>query len=262
MKKNYIFKFVLFLIPVSAFLLMSNSSGKSGGFSGSLGDASNSCTSCHSGGNFGATVTIQTEVPAGGYELDTGYGIQVDINGSSGSKHGFQITAERISDNAKVGTFTDDGADNQLINGGTHITHTSAGNAKTTWNFNWKSPTTNMGAIKFYVAALAANGNNLTSGDQVVTTSTGNFNVLSLAKEKQLDFTMYPNPSTDMVNIQLPTGILKANVEVFDVAGRLLQTDLVTLEQPQVNIQKLNSGIYILKIHTEDKVGTKQLVVN
>jgi hypothetical protein len=260
MKKNYFFKFILFLIPISAIVFVSASAGRDGAFSGSPGDSSNTCTSCHSGGNFGATVAIQTEVPAGGYGLDTSYGIQVDITGSSGSKHGFQITAERISDNTKVGTFTADGTDNQLKNGGTHLTHTSAGNSKKTWNFNWKSPATDVGAIKFYVAALAADGTGNTGGDQTVTASTGNFNVLGIAKEKQLDFALYPNPSSDHINVQLPSGVTKADLNVFDISGRLVRTTTVSSLNKLVNIADLTSGIYVLKIHSEGKTGAKQFV--
>ena len=260
MKKNYIFKFILFLIPVSALILISASAGRDGGYSSSPGDSSNTCTSCHSGGSFGASVDIQTEVPAGGYGLNTSYGIQVDITGSSATKHGFQITAERISDNSKVGTFTADGTANQLVNGGTHITHTSAGNSKNTWSFNWKSPTTDMGAIRFYVSALAADGNGSVSGDQVVTASTGNFNVLGIAKEKQLDFALYPNPTSDNINIQLPSGVSEADMNVFDISGRLVRSAKVTSQNKLMNVTDLSSGIYILKIYSDGKIGAKQFI--
>jgi hypothetical protein len=260
MKKNYIFKTILFLIPLTAFVLMAVSSGRDGGFSGSPGDSSNTCTSCHSGGNFGASVTIQTELPAGGYALNTSYGIQVDINGSSGSKHGFQVTAERMSDNSKIGTFTPDGTDNQLKNGGTHVTHTSTGNTKKTWNFTWKSPTTDVGAIKFYVAALAADGTGGTAGDQVVTATSGNFNVLSLAKENQLDFTVYPNPVKDNLNIQLPTGTIKANVSVFDMSGKLIRNAAISIQNTKVDVSDLSTGVYILKLNSDGKLGSKQFI--
>jgi hypothetical protein len=259
MKKNYIFKFILFLIPFSAFVLMSNSGGKTDAFSGSPGDGSNTCTTCHSGGDFGATVTIQTEVPAGGYALNTSYGIQVDVTGS-GSKHGFQITAEKISDNSKVGTFVADGTDNKLVNTGTHVTHTSAGNAKKSWNFNWTSPTVDVGAVKFYVAALAANGTGNTDGDQVVTASTGNFNVLGVAKEQQLDFSLYPNPSSDNITIQLPSGLAKADLNIFDTAGRLIKNAKITVQNRLLNVAELSSGVYVLKIQSEGKIGTKQFI--
>lgn len=260
MKKNYIFKFILFLIPVTAFVLMSLSGGRDGGFSGSPGDSSNSCANCHSGGNFGASVSIETEVPTGGYALNTSYGIKVEVSGSSANKHGFQITAERVSDNTKVGTFTADGTDNQLKNGGTHVTHTSSGNSKKVWNFNWKAPATDVGAVKFYVSAIAANGNSGTSGDQVVNASTGNFSVLGISKENQLDFTMYPNPVKGNINIQLPSGVSKASVQLFDISGKLLKTSLVTSISKKIDAKELSSGMYVLKINAEGKTGAQQFI--
>lgn len=260
MKKNYIFKTLLFLIPVSAFVLMSVSSGRDGAFSGSPGDSSNNCTSCHSGGSFGASVAIQTEVPNGGYALNTSYGIQVDVTGSSANKHGFQITAEKVSDNSKVGTFAVSGTGSKLVNGGTHVTHTSTGNTKSTWNFNWTSPTTDVGAVKFYVAALAADGTGSTGGDQTVTASTGNFNVLSLAKENQLDFTVFPNPVSEYLNIQLPTGTTNANISVFDMSGKLIRDNAISVGKTKVDVSDLSTGVYVLKLNSEGKLGTKQFI--
>ena len=49
MKKNYIFKTILFLIPFSAILLLSYSSGNGSALSGSPGDGGNNCTQCHTG---------------------------------------------------------------------------------------------------------------------------------------------------------------------------------------------------------------------
>ena len=59
---------------------MSLSGGRDGGYSGSPGDGNTTCTQCHSGGNFNASVALQTEVPATGYELGTTYGLQVDVS--------------------------------------------------------------------------------------------------------------------------------------------------------------------------------------
>ena len=61
MKKNYIFKFILLLIPVSAFTLLSFSSGNPNALSGSPGDSGNNCTQCHSGTANNSNITI-TEV--------------------------------------------------------------------------------------------------------------------------------------------------------------------------------------------------------
>lgn len=263
MKKNYIFKFLLFMIPFAAFVLMSNSGGRlAEGNTGSPGDggSGNSCTKCHSGGSFGASLSLETELPTGGYALNTGYGIKVELLNSSASKHGFQITAEKVSDNSKVGSFTDDGTDSQTFNSNKHVTHTSAGNSKKVWNFNWTSPTTDVGAIKFYVSAIAANGTGGTGGDQVLTTSSSNFSVLSLKKEQQLDFALFPNPSSDNINVQLPTGVNKATLSVFDISGRRIKEVSIVSNSRQVNITDLTTGIYVLKITADGKIGTKQFI--
>lgn len=261
MKKNYVFKSLLLLIPVSAFLLMSVSSGRDGGYSGSPGDNNNTCTQCHSGGNFSASVALQSEVPQTGYQLGTTYGLQVNVSSTSNSRHGFQITAEKVSDGSKVGTFIADGTNNQLKNGGTHITHTTTGNSKKTWNFNWKAPNTDVGAIKFYVSALAGNGSG-TGGDQVVTTTSPSYNVLGISEAKRLNFNSFPNPASQNVTIQLPSGSDNATVQFYDYVGKLILSQKITTSTEKINVSTLSKGVYILKVLADDKIGTQKFIKN
>lgn len=258
MKKHYYFRFLLLLIPVSAFVLMSVSGGRNGAYSGSPGDNGTTCTQCHSGGNFNASVVLQTEIPVEGYDLNTSYGINVDVSSISNSRHGFQITAERVSDGSKIGTFTADGTDNQLVNGGTHITHTFTGNSKKSWNFQWKSPSTNVGDVKFYVAALAGNGAG-TGGDEVVTTAS-TVNVLGIAEANRLEFDMYPNPASNNLTIQLPSGSEKAVVQLYDNIGRLALTKNISSSNNKLSVNNLSTGIYILKILSDGKIGSQKFM--
>ena len=39
---------------------------------------------------------------------------------------------------------------------------------------------------------------------------------------------MYPNPVSDVLNIQLPTGTEKAEVGVFDYTGRLVSSKTIS----------------------------------
>ncbi len=257
MKKNYFFKFILFLIPFSALVLMSSSGGRDDGRTGSPGDSGATCATCHTGGTSGTSVAITTNIPAGGYATSTEYDITVTTS-SSESKHGFQLTAEKTSDNGKIGSFTA-GTGSRVIS--SRVTHSNPD--QSTWSFKWTSPATDVGNVKFYAASVAANGNNTNdSGDKVVTTSTSDFSVLGLSKEVQLDFAMYPNPSTDYVTVQLPSGSLKADVSVFDLAGRLMKTSSITSSSNKIDVQDLSTGMYILKIESEGKVGSKQFLKN
>ena len=256
MKKNYFFKTSLLMIPTMAFVLMSNSGGKSGAYSGSPGDGGTTCTSCHNGGNFGASVAITHDIPDTGYLLDTNYNVTV-TGSSSAAAHGFQMTAEKVSDNSKIGTLIA-GSTSSLTNGNANITHTNSSN--NSWSFQWKSPTTDQGRVTFFGVLVAANGNGTTSGDQVVTGDSGQISSLSIPDAKRLDFEMYPNPSITELTIQLPSGVNDAIVEFYDTMGRLSLSKKITISNSLINVSTLSSGIYLLKVLSEDKIGAQKFI--
>tara|TARA_B110000902_G_scaffold242122_1_gene293147 strand:+ start:1583 stop:2365 length:783 start_codon:yes stop_codon:yes gene_type:complete len=258
MKKHYFFNFLLLLIPVSAFILMSNSSGRTSGSSGSPGDGGKTCTECHAGGNFSASLQITDDIPAGGYELNTDYNITV-TNTSTASKHGFQVTAEKTSNDSKVGIFTA-GTGSQAFSNDNYLTHTTSGNNQNSWSFTWTSPATDEGEIKFYSASIAANGNGGTTGDQVVTTSTGGVTTLGIPAAKRLSFEMYPNPALEDVTIQLPSDSEKATVEFYDNLGKLALKKTISSSNDKMNVKELTSGTYILKVISEDKIGSQKFI--
>lgn len=257
MKGKYFFKPILFLIPLSAFALMSLSGGRDGDFSGSPGDFGDTCLVCHFGGNFGANITITTDLPITGYALNTDYNITVSLT-SSASRQGFQITAERDSNNSKIGAFSS-GSGSQTIDGTTRVTHTFTGTNQNSWNFTWKSPTADVGPITFYAAGIAANGSGV-SGDQVVSTSSGSLSSLSISEARLLKFQMYPNPTVDEINIQLPTGTNSANASIFDYTGRLIKSQDVSLSNSKVDVTSLSKGMYIIRVTTGTKIGAQQFI--
>ena len=72
--------------------------------------------------------------------------------------------------------------------------------------------------------------------------------VLSNGKEeKLLDFTMFPNPSTDFVNIQLPNGLDAAEVAIYDYRGRQIQTRKVTQSDNRLDVSNISNGVYIIR---------------
>ncbi|MDC0177008.1 T9SS type A sorting domain-containing protein [Polaribacter sp.] len=259
MKKHYFFKFVLLLIPVSAFLLMSSSGGRTDGRSGSPGDSSVSCATCHSGGNFSSSLNITTDIPASGYNTNTAYNVTVTNNSTGASGHGFQLVAEKTANNSKTGTFAA-GSGSRINGTADRITHT--GDGQNSWSFTWTSPATDEGEVKFYAASVATNGNGGTSGDEVVTTSTSGNTALGISEAKRLRFDMYPNPSTDNLTIQLPSGSEKATVKFYDYIGKLALTKTVFSANDKINVESLKSGVYILKVISEDKIGSQKFIKN
>ena len=87
-------------------------------------------------------------------------------------------------------------------------------------------------------------------------------NTLSTKEVRNLDFEVFPNPSTDVVNVQLPTGTNSATAKVFDTSGRLIATQEISNPREQINISKLSSGIYVLRISSEGRFGARRIIKN
>lgn len=87
--------------------------------------------------------------------------------------------------------------------------------------------------------------------------------VLSNGKEeKLLDFTMFPNPSTDFVNIQLPNGLDAADVAIYDYRGRQIQTRKVTQSDNRLDVSNISNGVYIIRVLSDNKIGAQRFVKN
>ncbi|WP_397446411.1 choice-of-anchor V domain-containing protein [Polaribacter sp. R77954] len=255
MKKHYIFKFTLLLIPISAFILMSSSGGRTDARSGSPGDGGASCAACHTGGSSGVSASITTNIPNDGYALNTDY--TITVNKSSSGAGGFQLVAENTA-NSKVGTFTA-GSGSRVS--GSRITHSSSGNSS--WSFTWKSPATDQGEVKFYSSVVIADGNGSNgAGDKVVNTSTVGATVLGISEAKRLDFELFPNPASENINIQLPSGETKATVQFYDYLGKLALTQKITAIHNRINVNSLSTGIYIMKVATDSKIGSQKFIKN
>lgn len=256
MKNNYFYTLLL-AIPVLGVLFISWSGGyNAASVTGSPGDGGSTCANCHSGGTFATTGTITTNIPATGYALNTTYTVTVTFTGGSGSKRGFQVTAEK-SGGTKVGTFTA-GTGSQVFNSGKTVTHNNS--TLSTWTFNWTSPSTNQGTVTFYAALNATNGNGGTSGDKVITTSTS-VNVLGNDEEFAQKFKLYPNPTLNKTYIDLPENIIIAQVTIFDFLGKQVLKTSVTEVQNDLDVSQLKSGTYILSIQTESGEARKKLVI-
>ena len=70
--------------------------------------------------------------------------------------------------------------------------------------------------------------------------------------------TVYPNPFKNSLNIQLKDQI-KADASLFDVNGRLVLEQKIQTLNTTLSIEALNSGMYFLKIRTDDGFVTKRI---
>lgn len=174
--KHFLFLLVMFFILIvsffiSPFSLQGYSTGPLDAKTGAPGEGV--CTECHLGNplnSSGGSLTI-TGIPSN-YALDTNYSITVTLTRSGVSRFGFEATAKRTSNNSVIGSFIA-GTGTQVSDG--YIKHTFEGTTGSggskSWTFTWRSPSSNVGEIKFYAAGNATNSSGNEFGDFIYTTS-------------------------------------------------------------------------------------------
>ena len=83
-------------------------------------------------------------------------------------------------------------------------------------------------------------------------------NSLSLDEKKINNFRIYPNPANEIINIKTQNNI--DLVEVYDVFGKLIisQSEQVNT----INVENLDSGLYLLNIYAEGIKTIKKVIVN
>lgn len=70
-------------------------------------------------------------------------------------------------------------------------------------------------------------------------------------------FTVYPNPSSDYLNIKTGESIDK--VEIYSSLGKLVLKESNNLKK--INTSKLTSGLYLMKIYVDKNIATKKIII-
>jgi hypothetical protein len=85
-----------------------------------------------------------------------------------------------------------------------------------------------------------------------------NVGVEEIALEDQLN--IYPNPVTDVLNVQWKNTNESANLSIRDLSGRLVLSERVANGNAVLDLSNLSSGNYILELQTEESSLRKQVV--
>lgn len=276
--KSTITSLALLLI---AFLLMNNANGPASvqgqDRTGSpLSSGSCNTAGCHDSGVFDPTVSVElltnTGVSISGYEPGESYNVRVTINASSGTPaaYGFQAVAlDANNDNGGTWDFPNGGQ--QLVvfaNGLEYMEHAAPITSNVITTALWDAPAAGGGDVTFYVGAVATNGNTESSGDGVGIASitlTEGFMTATNDLEEALGFSVFPNPTEEMVNLKinsLTSGLV--NLRISDVAGKIIRNEQLDLNQgenvKQIDLSNLNNGLYLIYLSNELEVIRKSIV--
>jgi len=94
--------------------------------------------------------------------------------------------------------------------------------------------------------------------DNVVIT---NIKPVSTDTPEKFKLNIYPNPTTDLVNISLEENRLLNEVQIYDLNGRYIQNYLFNnTNQATLNVADLAQGVYYLKIKSEGLFVSKKLI--
>jgi hypothetical protein len=72
---------------------------------------------------------------------------------------------------------------------------------------------------------------------------------------------VYPNPAEEYVTISA-NDLLIEKIEVVTITGQVISAVHAAAKQIKMDLSSLSSGVYFLKIYTENNSATKQLVVH
>ena len=74
-----------------------------------------------------------------------------------------------------------------------------------------------------------------------------------------LEIEIFPNPASEYIKIK---GIEKASVEVYDLLGNLIISQKNVTENAQINLSKLSSGSYFVKIIDKAEITVEKISIS
>jgi YVTN family beta-propeller protein len=71
---------------------------------------------------------------------------------------------------------------------------------------------------------------------------------------------IYPNPAKSFFVIRSPLPVKE--IEIFDVSGKLIkEIAFSSAKEPKISLKGIKTGVYLLKIKTENKEFTQKLII-
>ena len=83
------------------------------------------------------------------------------------------------------------------------------------------------------------------------------FGFLGVDSEAQTSVKVYPNPTKDVFNVE---GVGIRRIEVFNALGQIVASELTETENHRIDLGGVATGVYLLRIVTENGVTTQRIV--
>lgn len=230
---------------------------------------------CHSAGTYQAAVTAQLlddDTPVEVYEPGESYTLRITISAEGNpSVYGFQAVALASEGNEQAGAFDSppDGFRVIGLSGRQYVEHTTPRDGNVL-NIEWKAPAAGTGAVRFFAAGNAANGNGTNAGDSGVRLSNplviGEATTSALFRPQQLavDLRVFPNPARSAVNVQLDNAAAGPYLlRLVDLQGRIITQQPVATNggasTERIDLSGLPDGQYAVQLTDGRRVAVRQI---
>lgn len=105
--------------------------------------------------------------------------------------------------------------------------------------------------------------NRALSGEEVSEISSGNFDCSTISfneTDNYRNLKLYPNPTEGVLTIESGGPPRNLFIKVYDTLGKLIRMEKIEGNNRTINLRGLNSGIYLLKIETEEGLAIKRII--
>lgn len=75
--------------------------------------------------------------------------------------------------------------------------------------------------------------------------------------ENKVDFTIYPNPATNILNIRLDNDLSLEQITIFNNLGQ----KILTTNEVVINVENVASGLYFVEVKTNHGKATKKVII-
>jgi len=87
-----------------------------------------------------------------------------------------------------------------------------------------------------------------------------NCTALTVPNLSDSKLSIYPNPSSGMLNFNVDEVLENANLQIIDISGRIVFTISDFNSNETINISNLKSGIYIVKVNHDGKTFSQKII--
>lgn len=80
--------------------------------------------------------------------------------------------------------------------------------------------------------------------------------------ENKITFKVSPNPTASILKIQLSSGILDGDVKVFDMLGKQILNNKISINNniAQIDVSNISNGLYLIKVSSGGNIQTKRFI--